>query len=101
MAGPGRRGEESKVLPQPAAGYWGYLQTTDAGILYLDRSQSPGAIRLYRPNRNNTAVVLRLLHAPPVYQGLAASRDGRILLLSGKRDAGRHITLVKTEAREE
>ncbi len=88
-------GAEVQVLPQPAAGYWGYFQVTRAGILFLDHAQAPGSIRLLHPETNGVTLVSRLHQSPPVYQGLSATGDGRTLLLTGERDAGRHITLVE------
>ncbi len=88
-------GAEVSLLPQPAAGYWGYFQVTQAGILYLDQTETPGAIRLFVPEKSTSTTVTKLLQAPPVYQGLSATEDGQVLLLTGERDAGRHITLVE------
>ena len=92
---PAGGGPESLVLAQPAAGYWGYFQVTRTGIYLLDRGRTTSAILRYVPETGQTTRLFELPQPPPPYQGLAASEDGKVLLLTGERDAGRHITLVE------
>jgi Tol biopolymer transport system component/DNA-binding winged helix-turn-helix (wHTH) protein len=89
-------GPEVRVLPQPAAGYWGYFQVTPKGIYFLDHDTHHDALRLYLPESGETKTVVDLPHAPPAYQGLTVSRDGKVILMTDERDAERHITLVES-----
>lgn len=88
-------GAETMVLPQPAAGYWGYWQVTPQGIFYLDTSHTPTAIRIFDPASGQTRSYAELRQTPPLYQGISVTKDGKALLITGKRNAERHITLVQ------
>ena len=90
-------GPEVNVLPEPAAGYWGYFQVTSQGIFYLDLSTSPGSIRLFKPNTKQTLLFADLQRTPPQYQGLSVDGHGKSIFITGERDAGQHITLVAPE----
>jgi hypothetical protein len=90
-------GPEVNVLPEPAAGYWGYFQVTSQGIFYLDLSTSPGSIRLFKPNTKQTLLFADLQRTPPQYQGLSVDGHGKSIFITGERDAGQHITLVVPE----
>jgi Tol biopolymer transport system component/DNA-binding winged helix-turn-helix (wHTH) protein len=88
--------QDQPVFDQPSANYWGYWQLTAAGIFYLDLKHGPPAIRLLdlTTNRRTTFAILR--QAPPIYAGLSVADDGATVLVTEKREAGRHITLVET-----
>ncbi len=89
-------GPEERVLPQPAAGYWGYFQVTPKGIYFLDHDAHHDALRVYMPESGETKLVVDLPHAPPAYQGLTVGHDGKVILMTDERDAERHITLVES-----
>jgi Tol biopolymer transport system component/DNA-binding winged helix-turn-helix (wHTH) protein len=88
-------GSETMVLPQPAANYWGYWQMTPLGIFYLDTSHTPSTIRIFDPDSGQTRTYANLQQMPPQYQGISVTKDGKMLLMTGKRNAERHITLVQ------
>jgi Tol biopolymer transport system component/DNA-binding winged helix-turn-helix (wHTH) protein len=88
-------GDETMVLPQPAAGYWGYWQVTPLGIFYLDTSHTPTTIRIFDPDSGQTRTFASLGQTPPQYQGISVTKDSKVLLITGKRNAERHITLVQ------
>ena len=88
-------GEETRVLDQPSAGYWGYWQSTPRGIFYLDLAHAPAAIRVFHPESKQQSLFATLDQAPPPYAGLSVADQGLVVLATGERDAGRHITLVE------
>jgi Tol biopolymer transport system component len=90
-------GAETQILQQPSAGYWGYWQITPRGIFYLDRGQSSSAIRIYDPETKKTNLFTTLKQAPPLYAGLSVAEQGRVVLITDQRDAGRHITFVEAQ----
>lgn len=90
-------GAEQQVLTQPSANYWGYWQVTPRGIVYLDRTGPTPALRLYNPDTKQTTLYATLRQSPPPYAGLTVSADGRLALMTGERDAGRHITLAEAQ----
>ena len=90
-------GAETQILQQPSAGYWGYWQITPRGIFYLDRGQSSSAIRIYDPETKRTSLFTTLKQVPPLYAGLSVAEQGRVVLITDQRDAGRHITFVEAQ----
>jgi Tol biopolymer transport system component/DNA-binding winged helix-turn-helix (wHTH) protein len=90
-------GAEVQVLPQPSAGFWGYWQVTPRGIFYLDRTGPAPQIRLFNPATRQTTLFAMLKQSPPQYAGLTVTADGRGALMTGQRDAGRHITLAEAQ----
>jgi Tol biopolymer transport system component len=86
-------GTEIQVLPQPAAGYWGFWQVTPKGIVYLDLQQK--ALRIYDPATGNSSLFAQLRRMPPQFAGLSVTGDGRKALLTDETQAGRHITLTE------
>jgi Tol biopolymer transport system component/DNA-binding winged helix-turn-helix (wHTH) protein len=88
-------GAEVQVLSQPSAGFWGYWQITRRGIFYLDRAGPTPEIRIYNPETKQNTHFATLKQSPPQYAGLTVSADGRTALITGERDAGRHITLAQ------
>lgn len=87
-------GPETQILPQPAAGYWGFWQVTPRGIVYLDVRDK--ALHLYDPASGGNSVFARLRRTPPNFAGLSVTADGRRALLTDEAQAGRHITLTET-----
>jgi len=90
-------GAEVQVSKQPTSGYWGYWQVTPQGIFYLDRSRTPGAIRILNPDTGATRLFVELQQTPPPYAGISLVDEGRVFLLTDENDAGRHITLVEAQ----
>jgi Tol biopolymer transport system component len=90
-------GPEQQVLNQPSANFWGYWQITPLGIFYQDRTGHTPEIRLYNPETKQNTLSATLKQTPPPYAGLTVSTDGRLALMTGERDAGRHITLAETQ----
>ncbi len=89
-------GSETRVLPQPAAGYWGFWQVTPRGIVYLDVREK--ALLIYDPATGHNSLFGRLRRMPPQFAGLSATSDGRRALLTDEAQAGHHITLVETSS---
>ena len=87
-------GSETKILPQPAAGYWGFWQITAGGIVYLDVREK--ALLLYDPTTGHNSLFGRLRRMPPQFAGLSVTSDGRRALLTDEAQAGRHITMAET-----
>jgi Tol biopolymer transport system component/DNA-binding winged helix-turn-helix (wHTH) protein len=90
-------GAETEVLPQPSAGYWGYWQVTSRGIFYLDRGESPNVIKIYDPETKKSSLFATLKDSPPPYAGITVADQGKIVLITDQRDAGRHITFVEAQ----
>jgi Tol biopolymer transport system component/DNA-binding winged helix-turn-helix (wHTH) protein len=90
-------GAETQVLPQPPAGYWGYWQVTSSGIFYLDRGASSSSIRIFDPQTRRSKLFATLKQPPPLYSGVTVADDGRVVLMTDQRDAGRHITFVEAQ----
>ncbi len=89
-----RTGRETRLLAQPPAGFWGYLQATRDGIIVLGRSARKSELLLVDPRSGSTHPLETLLHQPPTFQGLTAMPSGSTILLTGEREAERHITLA-------
>ncbi len=89
------QGTEEPVLDQPSANYWGYWQLTPRGIYYLDLQHGHASIRMLDTAKRS--VLAPLTPVPPEYAGLSVSADGTEALITEKRDAGRHITLVQEQ----
>jgi Tol biopolymer transport system component/DNA-binding winged helix-turn-helix (wHTH) protein len=90
-------GTEEQVLNQPSANFWGYWQVTPLGIFYLDRTGHSSEVRLYNPETKQNTLFATLKQLPPPYAGLTVSPDGRLALITGERNAGRHITLAEAQ----
>jgi Tol biopolymer transport system component/DNA-binding winged helix-turn-helix (wHTH) protein len=90
-------GPEEQVLNQPSANFWGYWQVTPRGIFYLDRTGHTPEIRLYNPETKQNTPFATLKQMPPPYAGLTVSADGCAALMTGERNAGRHITLAEAQ----
>ncbi len=88
-------GAETQILRQPSAGYWGFWQSTPRGIFYLDQAHSPASIRVFHPESKQDLTYATLSQAPPLYAGLSVAEQGRVVLTTEERDAGRHITLIE------
>jgi hypothetical protein len=90
-------GAETQVLPQPAAGYWGYWQVTSRGIFYLDRRALSSTIRIFNPETRHSSLFATLKQPPPLYSGITLTEDGGTALMTDQRDAGRHITFIEAQ----
>ncbi len=88
-------GPETQLLQQPAEDFWGYFQVLPQGIVYLDTTHGHGSLRLYEPFSRRNEPFAPLERIPPAYQGLTATPNGKLLMMTGERDAGEHITLVE------
>jgi Tol biopolymer transport system component/DNA-binding winged helix-turn-helix (wHTH) protein len=87
-------GPETQILPQPAAGYWGFWQVTPHGIVYLDVRDK--ALHIFDPTTGTNSLFARLRRMPPKFAGLSVTSDGHRALLTDEDQAGRHITLTET-----
>jgi Tol biopolymer transport system component/DNA-binding winged helix-turn-helix (wHTH) protein len=94
---PSNGGPETQVLQQPEIGYWGYFQILPEGILYLDIAHSRASLKLFNPSTKESSTFASLERIPPQYQGLSVGENGKVILITGERDAGQHITLVETK----
>lgn len=92
---PASGGPETRVLWQPASGYWGYWQLTPRSIFYLDVTNGSAVIRTLDLNTNQSQLYATLKQIPPPYAGLSVL--GNVVLATEERDAGRHITLVEAQ----
>jgi Tol biopolymer transport system component/DNA-binding winged helix-turn-helix (wHTH) protein len=96
---PASGGPETRVLWQPASGYWGYWQLTPRSIFYLDVANGSAVIRTLDLSTglstNQSQVYATLKQIPPPYAGLSVAEN--VVLATEERDAGRHITLVEAQ----
>jgi Tol biopolymer transport system component/DNA-binding winged helix-turn-helix (wHTH) protein len=88
-------GNETRVLPQPPDGFWGYWAVTGRGIYFLDASQPVWRIQLYDPATRKTSLVTTLERHPPPYSGISVDRNEDELLITDEGNASSHITLVQ------
>jgi Tol biopolymer transport system component/DNA-binding winged helix-turn-helix (wHTH) protein len=88
-------GAITRVLDQPAAGYWGYWAITRRGIYYLDQRGSQPAIVLYNPVTQRSVRFATLDRLPPPYSGICVEPDERAVLITDERNAESHITLAE------
>ena len=94
-------GAETRVLSQPAAGYWGYWQLAAGRLFYLDQSAGHPVIRVAAATPNLAtspgSVFAQLGETPPRYAGIAVADGDQSVLMTEERAAGRHITLVQPQ----
>ena len=90
-------GTEEKILPQPAAGFWGYWAVSPQGIYYLDASQKTPVIALLDPATKKISRVATMQSRPPIYSGITVSTVAQQLLMTDRRNVGSHITLVEVD----
>ena len=86
---------ETRILPQPPDGYWGYWAVTARGIYFLDSSQPRWRIQLYEPETQRTSTVAVLDRRPPPFSGISVDPRGEELLITDEVNASSHITLVQ------
>ena len=89
-------GHETRVLQQPAAGYWGYWQLTPWGLFYLDRDQGAFSIKVLDIRTGRSTTVATLKEPPGLYSGISVADQGRTILVTEERNADRHITLAES-----
>jgi sugar lactone lactonase YvrE len=89
-------GVETKVLDQPAAGYWGYWAITHKGIYYLDVQAGNAAISLYDPETRKVSRFARLDRMPPQNAGISVRAGDKELLITDLRNAESHITVAES-----
>jgi len=92
---PSGGGQDTRILPQPAYGFWGYWAVTNSGIYFLDASQPIWHIQFYEPSSGKISTVATLSRHPPPYSGITIDRNEDQLLLTDEVNAGSHITLVQ------
>ena len=92
---------EMRVLSDPAGGYWGYWQLMGGRLFYLDLANGRPKIRVTDLPLNGIckpgSIFAELSFTPPRYAGLAVADDGKAVLVTEERAAGRHITLVQPQ----
>jgi Tol biopolymer transport system component/DNA-binding winged helix-turn-helix (wHTH) protein len=90
--------QETQMLQQPSANYWGYWEITPQGLFYLDRTQSTASIRILNPDTRQSSIFITLPHSPPPFAGISVADEGRLVLMTDEqRNSGRHITLVEPQ----
>ena len=98
---PAAGGAETRVLDQPAAGYWGYWELSAGKIFYLDQASGRPLIRIAAVTPDSAArqegLFAELAETPPRYAGIAVTNGSRTVLMTEERAAGRHITLVQPQ----
>ena len=87
-------GAVAQILPQPAAGYWGYWSITPRGIYYLDSRGPQPSIELFDPASGKSTHFATLSGTPPPNAGLSPQPDGRAVILTDLRNIESHITLA-------
>lgn len=93
-AGQGPRAE-TKILPQPPDGYWGYWAVTQRGIYFLDETQPAWRIQFWDAETQRISAVATLSRRPPPFSGITVDRAGQELLITDEDNASSHITLVQ------
>jgi Tol biopolymer transport system component len=88
-------GAETRILPQPRGGYWGYWCVARRGIYLLDTDPPAARIIFYDFATEKTSSVATLERPSPPYSGISVDRDEDELLITDERNAGSHITLVE------
>ena len=86
---------ETRILPQPADGYWGYWAVSPRGIYFLNSTQPAWSIQLWDPRTQRISTVVTLARRPPPFSGISIARDGDEMLITDKINASSHITLVQ------
>ena len=88
-------GDEIRLIDPPHSGYWGYFAVAESGIYVLDTQYKPKPTILFYDLRSRRLTPVLPLPKDPIVQepGLAASRDGKILLIA-QEDEANSITLV-------
>ena len=89
-------GDESRLIDPPHSGYWGYFAVAESGIYVLDTEYKPKPTILFYELKSRKLVPVLPMPKNPIVQepGLAASRDGKILLIA-QEDEANSITLVE------
>jgi hypothetical protein len=90
-------GEETKILDQPRASYWGYWTVGREGIYYLNMRTTPPQIELMPNTGGRPKAIYTMKRNPPLYAGLTISPDSRTLLYNELTESGSHITLAERE----
>jgi Tol biopolymer transport system component/predicted Ser/Thr protein kinase len=87
-------GEETSVLEQPGAGYWGYWAVAQDGIYFYDLNTK--AIDFFSFVTHKISEIAKPEKAPSRFNpGLAVSADGRWLLYAQNDEETSHIMLVE------
>jgi Tol biopolymer transport system component/DNA-binding winged helix-turn-helix (wHTH) protein len=88
-------GNEIRLIDPPHSGYWGYFAVTESGIYVLDTEYKPTPTILFYEFKSRKLMPVLPMPKNPIVQepGLAASRDGKILLIA-QEDEANSITLV-------
>lgn len=89
-------GDEIRLIDPPHSGYWGYFAVTESGIYVLDTEYKPRPTILFYGWKNRKLMPVLPMPKNPIVQepGLAASRDGKTLLIA-QEDEANSITLVE------
>jgi Tol biopolymer transport system component/DNA-binding winged helix-turn-helix (wHTH) protein len=89
-------GDEIRLIDPPHSGYWGYFAVTESGIYVLDTEYKPRPTFLFYDFKSHKLSPILPMPKNPIVQepGLAASRDGKILLIA-QEDEANSITLVE------
>jgi Tol biopolymer transport system component/predicted Ser/Thr protein kinase len=90
-------GEETLVLNQPAAGYWGYWAVVDEGIYFLNsESKQHPVIEFFRfATRRVRQIAVMEKEAAKWNPGFAISPDGRWILYTQVDQSDSNIMLVE------
>jgi Tol biopolymer transport system component/DNA-binding winged helix-turn-helix (wHTH) protein len=85
---------ERRLLDAPHAGYWGYFAVTESGVYLLDLTPK-ATILYYDVERRKLTPVLTMSETPIGEEpGMAASRNGKVLLFA-QGDTSSSITMVE------
>ncbi len=90
-------GEETQVLDQPKAGYWGYWAVVDGGIYFVDATVvSRPTIEFFSfATRRIKQIAAMEKDAYKSSPGFAISPDGRWILTTQMDQSGSDIMLVE------
>ena len=90
-------GEETEIVPDLKAGYWGYWAVTENGIYFVDLKPKAGAaVELFSFVTQRVRQIARLDRDPPFGDsGFSVSRNGRWVLYTQVDESGSDIMLVE------
>lgn len=88
-------GPEVKIFDAPSADHQDYWTITPQGIYVLRTQNGSNEIVRLNPENGKTENVATLKHQPTLFGGVAATPDGKRLLLSEMKRAESDITLVE------
>jgi hypothetical protein len=94
-------GQEIEVLPDLAAGYWGYFAVTPRGIYYIDHPTPTATplLRLFDPQSGRKTTLFELSRQPQIgTSAFAVSPDMKYVLIAQQDHSSSDIMLADRSA---